>query len=84
MIDSPILNELIAEKVAEGMQKAVLALLEDRFGLVPLDLVQQVKDVTDADHLLQLTKTGGPLSRPGDLPAGPRRLRPVPTPPADR
>jgi hypothetical protein len=56
MIDSPILNELIAEKVAEAMQKAVLGLLEDRFGAVPLDVAQRVKDVTNADHLLQINK----------------------------
>lgn len=54
MIDSPLLNELMAEKEAQGMQKAVLRLLEDRFGPVPVDVVQRVRDVTNADHLLQL------------------------------
>jgi hypothetical protein len=70
MIESPMLNELVAEQVAkkldekfaervseqvaERLQMAVLGLLEKRFESVPLDLVQQVKEVTNADQLLQL------------------------------
>jgi hypothetical protein len=86
MIESPMLNELVAEQVAkkldekfaeqvakklhekfaervserfreqvaERLQMAVLGLLEKRFGSVPLDLVQQVKEVTNADQFSQL------------------------------
>src|SRR5437868_3834582 len=67
MIDSPLLNDLIAEKVAQGLQKAVLALLEDRFGPVPLDIVQRVKEITDTDHLLQLNKRAARCPEPGAL-----------------
>jgi hypothetical protein len=56
MIDSPVLNELIAEKNAEVRQQDVLEVLEARFGLVPLDVAQRVKAVTNADHLSQLIK----------------------------
>jgi hypothetical protein len=56
MIDSPILNELIDEKVAEGRQRDVLEFLEARFGPVPLDVMQRVKEVTNADRLSQLIK----------------------------
>jgi hypothetical protein len=56
MIDSPILSELIDEKVTEGRQQAVLEVLEARFGPVPLEVVRRVKEVTDADQLSQLIK----------------------------
>lgn len=59
MIDSPILNELIAEREAQVMQKAVLRLLADRFGPVPVDVAQRVKDVTNADQLMQLISQAG-------------------------
>jgi hypothetical protein len=56
MIDSPVLNELIAEKNAEVRQRDVLEVLEARCGPVPLDVVQQIKQITNADQLLQLIK----------------------------
>lgn len=56
MIDSPILNELIDEKVAERSQQNLLEVLEARFGPVPLDVVQRVKEVTNAAQLSQLIK----------------------------
>jgi len=56
MIESPLLNELIAEKVAEERQQALLNFLEARFGPVSVDLAHQVKGVTKADRLKQLTK----------------------------
>jgi hypothetical protein len=64
MIESPFLNQLINEKVAEKLaagvaerrQLAVLEFLEARFGLVPLEVVQRIKEVTSADHLSQLIK----------------------------
>jgi len=56
MIESPLLNELIAEKVAEERQQALLNFLEARFGPMPVDLLHRVKDVTKADRLEQLTK----------------------------
>lgn len=62
MIESPLLNDLIAEKVAERMQKTLLGLLEARFGPVPADLVQRVKEVPNADRLDQLTKQAGTCS----------------------
>jgi hypothetical protein len=54
MIESPILNELIDEKVAETRQQDLLKFLEVRFGPAPLDVVQRVKEVTNAGHLWQL------------------------------
>jgi hypothetical protein len=56
MIDSPLLKERIDEKVAEGRQQDVLEFLEARFGLVPLEVVQRIKEVTSADHLSLLIK----------------------------
>jgi hypothetical protein len=56
MIESPILKELLDEKVAERTQQDVLEVLEARFGPVSLDMVQRVKQVTNADQLSQLIK----------------------------
>ena len=56
MIESPLLNDLIAEKVTEERQQALLDFLEARFGPVPVDLAHRVKDVTNLDRLKQLTK----------------------------
>ena len=56
MIESPLLNELIDEKVAERSQQDVLEVLEARFGLVPLDVAQRVKQVRNADNLSQLIR----------------------------
>ena len=74
MIESPLLNQLINEKVAEklaegvaeGRQQDVLEVLEARFGLVPLEVVQRIKKVTSPDHLSQLIKQA---ARSSDLEA---------------
>jgi hypothetical protein len=55
MIESPLLNNLIAEEV----QRNLLQLLEDRFGPVPFDIAQRVKDITNLEHLRQLTSQAG-------------------------
>jgi hypothetical protein len=55
MIESPLLNNLIAEEV----QRNLLQLLEDRFGPVPFDIAQRVKEITNRDQLRQLTSQAG-------------------------
>ena len=59
MLESPLLNELIAEQVVEEVQQNLLQLLEDRFGPVPADIAQRVKDNTNRDQLRQLNSQAG-------------------------
>jgi hypothetical protein len=67
MIESPLLQEVVSEqvaeklgqRVAEEMQKTVLDLLEARFGPVPFDVAQRVKQIMDAPSLRQITKRTG-------------------------
>ena len=60
MIDPGILEELIAVKVglavARALQEAVLDVLEARFGPVPVNVMQRVKQVWDDDELRQLNR----------------------------
>jgi hypothetical protein len=45
--------------IAEEVQRNLLQLLEDRFGPVPFDIAQRVKDITKRDQLRQLTSQAG-------------------------
>jgi hypothetical protein len=56
MIESPILNSLIAEKAAEAVHAAILAILADRFGPVPGDVEERLKAISDQDRLRELNK----------------------------
>jgi hypothetical protein len=56
MIESPVLQGLIAEKVAEQMHRAILETLEDRFGPVPTEVTTALHAITDADRLRALIR----------------------------
>lgn len=59
MIDSPILNDLIARKETERSHRMILALLEDRLGPIPNEVVQRLQRVTEEDRLTELVKVAG-------------------------
>jgi len=56
MIESPVLQELIAEKIAESAQRLILSLLGDQFGNVPTDISVTLKAITNEDRLKQVIK----------------------------
>jgi hypothetical protein len=56
MIESPLIQELLAENTQATLHTAVLGILEARFGTAPLDLTQAVNAVTDQAKLRDLVK----------------------------
>ncbi len=54
MIESPVLNELIAETQAKTWHKGILGLLKNRFGSVPADLAEMLRGITDEEKLQKL------------------------------
>ena len=75
MIESPLIDELVAERVqklmAERAQKLVVertrrdleSVLEVRFGRIPTDLAKEIQLVNDDDRLATLMSQGRLLSR---------------------
>ena len=59
MMDSPILQELVAEKNAERMHRAITRYLQRRFGTVADDLRARIAAVTNDDRLDDLTFLAG-------------------------
>ncbi len=64
MIESPLIEELVAENTRETMQRAILAFLDARFGAVPQDLADQIRAVSEEDRLSDLVRKAGSC---GDL-----------------
>ena len=54
MIESPVLMRLLAEKEAQGMQRAVRALLRARFGTVPPNVLAALEGVSGEQQLEEL------------------------------
>jgi hypothetical protein len=54
MIESPLIQELMAKSAAEALQKAIVALLGERFGAVPEDVAAALRLVMDEDKLRDL------------------------------
>jgi hypothetical protein len=55
MIESPVLMEVLAERV----HRAILRLLQDRFGQVPKEIVDALKTIRDEDRLDDLVSLAG-------------------------
>jgi hypothetical protein len=55
MIESPLLNEMLAKATAQGLQKGILRVLARRFGPVPEDVAAVVRTVIDETNLNELT-----------------------------
>ncbi len=53
-IESPILREIIAEARAKRMHRAILGILNRRFGAVPPEVRGAVTNVTDDDRLQEV------------------------------
>ena len=71
IMDSPIMQELVAVKNAERMHRAITRCLQRRFGTVPDDLRAQITTVSDDDRLDELNFAAGTCA---DLDAFRRRL----------
>ena len=68
MLESPLIQELVAERaeelvatrthelVAEGRQRDILAVIQTRFGEVPRDLAEEIESVVDDDQLTALVR----------------------------
>jgi hypothetical protein len=54
MIESPLIEELVQERLAEQRQGDIGTILKDRFGSVPADLAHQLKTITDQERLAAL------------------------------
>lgn len=57
MIESPRLQEVMAEVESRTARKSVLTVLQARFGDVPEQMAVAIKVVSDHDRLNELTKT---------------------------
>ena len=56
MIESPVLQRLLQEKLGERSHKLILGILEDRFGPVPPDVATALRAILDEGRLEQLNK----------------------------
>ena len=56
MIESPLLEEFVADRVRAMAQRNILAVLETRFGGIPQDLAEQIQSVADEDRLTDLVR----------------------------
>lgn len=54
MIESPLIQEMLAKKEQETTQKNILSLLQHRFGRVPAKLTAQIHSVVDEQKLNDL------------------------------
>ena len=54
MIESPLLDRVLAYKERMGIKKAIMWLLQSRFGPVPEDLAEKIRSVDDEEQLLSL------------------------------
>jgi hypothetical protein len=59
MIESPLIQEIVAEAVAEAMHKSILGLLQKRFGEPPSDIENAVRAVLNENRLAELTVAAG-------------------------
>src|SRR5262249_56948743 len=73
MIESPVLQRLLQEKMGERSHKLILGILEDRFGPVAPDVATGLKAVLDEERLEQLNKLA---ARCPHLHAFPQQLGP--------
>ena len=54
MIESPVLQELLAECLAKAMHRAVEGILGARFGAVPAEVSAALRSITDDNRLQRL------------------------------
>jgi hypothetical protein len=73
MIESPLIQELRQEFMAEQRHKDIVDVLEERFGSVPQDIITALGAIQDAERLGQLLRWA---VRCPDLEAFRQRLTP--------
>ena len=56
MIESPLIQELIDKNTAQTMRKAIVSVLEERFGRMPEDVVASLSSVLGENQLDRLHK----------------------------
>lgn len=56
MIESPLIQELMHDVLAEQMHTAILDVLEVRFGPVPQDVAAAVQAIQEEQRLIELLK----------------------------
>jgi len=56
MIESPLIEELVVERVRAATQRDILAILETRFGPIAPELAEQIRSVTEEDRLADLVR----------------------------
>lgn len=72
IVESPLVQELLAQKAQEAVQASILDFLEGRFGLVPLETAAELRLVKDEQRLHELSRFAGQCP---DLAAFQARLR---------
>jgi hypothetical protein len=81
VIDSPLLNEIVAEKFAPAAHKMILGVLTDRLGDVPADVEAAVRAIQDEERLDRANRLA---ARAADYPTFRRDLAARPAPPPDK
>jgi len=52
VIESPLIQQIVAKR----LHYAILAVLEDRFGAVPPDLIEEIQSVDNDDQLIDMVR----------------------------
>ncbi len=84
MVESPLIQEIVAESERKGRIKAVISVLEARFGVVPPFVTAGLQQIKDEKKLERLTRQAGICK---DLAAFEKALTkelPTPVPPSTR
>ncbi len=56
MIESPLVERIVQERVRKALRRSLLTFLEGRFGVLPVDLANQLESVTDENRFDELTR----------------------------
>jgi hypothetical protein len=56
MIESPLLQEMMAKNAAETLHEAILGFLADRFGTVPDEMAAAVRTIHEQSKLKKLLR----------------------------
>lgn len=62
MIESPLLDRILAQKVRQTTQMNLLEFLESRFGKLPAPLAETIRSIVDEAHLNRLIRIAGTCS----------------------
>ena len=67
MIESPLIKEIVAESTQKTMQEAILEVLEARFGNVPEDISEGLRQVRAKKKLKALVRHAARCPRPRNI-----------------